>query len=374
MSTVSELATWLEDFAPLRLAETWDNVGLLWGDPAAKVERVMTCLTVTKQSTDEAIQENVGLVVTHHPVLFRATKRIRADHPQGSLLWSLARSGVAIYSPHTALDNTVDGINDGLARRVGLVDAGPIRPSPAQGAFKIIVFAPRGDREAVLSAAFAAGAGQIGVYNQCSFSTAGHGTFFGTPDANPTIGEAGRLETVREWKLEMVCPPDRLAAVLKAIRQCHSYEEPAIDVIPLQPQPFGPGIGRVGKLPKPKRLGELATTVATVLDSPATQFGGDPNRIIERVAILCGAGDDLVPDAAREADALLTGELRFHQVLEAESLGLGVILAGHYATERPGVEDLALRIAESFPGVTAWSSRAERDPLRDHIASRTISG
>jgi dinuclear metal center YbgI/SA1388 family protein len=364
MTTVAELSKWLERFAPLDLAESWDNVGLLCGDGAAPVKRVMTCLTVTPESSQEAIRDGAGLIVTHHPIFFRPTKRIRSDDPHGAIVWNLARAGVAVYSPHTAFDNCVGGINDHLAERFGLLDIGPLRSSPAGGGFKVVVVAPRSDRDAVLEAAFAAGAGRIGDYEQCSFSSPGRGTFFGTEDANPAVGQAGRRETVREWKIEVVCSSQRLAGVLAAVRSRHSYEEPAIDVVPLHPQPSGPGIGRVGRMPRPSRLADFATVVAKALGSPATQFVGDADRRIERLAIVCGAGDDFIPDAARTADALLTGEARFHQALEASELGVGLILAGHHATERPGVEALAARLQEAFPNVTVWASRHERDPLR----------
>jgi dinuclear metal center YbgI/SA1388 family protein len=365
MTTVADVARWLDDFAPSRLAEAWDNVGLLWGDPGAEVERIMTCLTVTPRTADEAIGERAGLIVSHHPVLFKAVKRVRADQPETGMLWDLARAGVSILSPHTAFDNTRDGINDGLARRLGLVDVGPLRASAGPGSFKVVVFTPRADHEAVLAAAFGAGAGRIGAYDECSFSIPGRGTFFGTEGANPTVGEAGRRETVRERRVEVVCPGDRLVAALAAIRAAHSYEEPAIDVYPLHVPSHGAGAGRVGRLAEPRSLEEFAEHVAEVLAARGVQVAGPVGREVARVAIVCGAGDDFLGDAARAgADVLLTGEARFHRALEAEALGLGLVVAGHHATERPGVEDLAARIASEFPAAEVWASRYEADPLR----------
>lgn len=374
MTTVADLNAWLEGFAPSRLAESWDNVGLLFGDPAAEVSKVMTCLTVTPRSADEAIAEKAGAIVSHHPVLFKPTKSLRADRPETSFLWRLARAGVAILSPHTAFDNTEGGINDGLARRIGLVKVGPLRSAPPSTRHKVVVFAPGSDREAVIVAAFASGAGQIGAYHECSFGSPGFGTFFGMEGANPTIGEVGRREVVREWRLELVCPGDRLDAVLAAIRSSHSYEEPAIDVYPMTSEiSSGPGSGRIGRLEQAEPLGAFASRVARLLKAPATQFVGDPDRSISRVAICCGAGDDFLPDAVRlHADVLLTGEARFHRALEADALGLGLVVAGHHATERPGVEDLAGRIAQVFPDLTVWPSKAEIDPLRPTVADSIV--
>jgi dinuclear metal center YbgI/SA1388 family protein len=325
----------------------------------------MTCLTVTPESAAEAVDERASAIVSHHPVLFRATKSVRADRPDEALLWMLARAGVAILSAHTAYDNTRDGINDGLARRLGLVDVVPLRPSPALDMFKVLVFATRADRERVLAAAFKAGAGHIGAYEECSFSSAGYGTFFGTEAANPTIGQAGRRETVREWRIETICAGSCLAEVLNAIRAAHSYEEPAIDVIKLHVPPGGPGIGRLGRLEHPEPLDALARRTAKALGVTCTQLVGAAALPVSRVAIACGAGDDFVPDAARAgADVLLTGEARFHQALAAKALGLSLILPGHHATERPGVEDLAEQIRAAFPALTVWPSQRETDPFR----------
>ncbi len=362
---VSEVIAWLDRFAPPALAESWDNVGLLWGDPASACRSVLTCLTVTDATADEAIAAGADLIVSHHPILFRGVKSVRADRPETGFLWRLARAGIAVYSPHTAFDNTEGGINDGLASLLGLVAVGPLKPPARSPAHKVVVFCTRTDREPVLAAAFAAGAGQIGAYAECSYASPGVGTFHGDATTSPAVGLAGRRESVREWRVELVCPPGRLPAVLAAIRGTHSYEEPALDVYPVEGLPVGPGVGRIGTLEPALTLGELAARVATTLPAPGLQVVGDPGRRIGRLAIACGAADEMVPDAHRAgADAMLVGEARFHRALEAESLGLGLLVAGHHATERPGVEALAGRLAAAFPALTVWPARRERDPLR----------
>ena len=368
MKTVAELVQWLEDFAPSRLAESWDNVGLLWGDPAVSVGRLMTCLTVTRITAEEAVAEEAGLIVSHHPVLFRGVKRVRADLPATSPLWMLARAGIAVASPHTAFDSTAGGINDGLCHRLGLVDVAPLRYTAAPATFKIVVFTPESDRQAVVDGAFAAGAGRIGDYTECSFAIPGQGTFYGTEATNPTVGQKGRRQTVDELRLEMVCPATRLAAVLEAIRLHHSYEEPAIDVYPLHNPVSSCGSGRIGNYGEARSLHEFAAFVSRALGHIPVQMVGDPWKPIRRVAVACGAGDDFLGDAMQaEADVLLTGEVRFHHALEAEALDIGLVVAGHHATERPGVEELAERIARAFPSLTVWPSLRERDPLQ-HVS------
>ena len=364
MPTISDICTFLDEFAPPSLAAEWDNVGLLLGDGAAEVQRILTCLTVTPVVVAEAIQERANLIVTHHPILFRGTKRIATDTSEGRLIWPLARAGIAVYSPHTAFDNTAGGINDSIARRLGLTDVVPLRVRDSARQYKVVVFVPDSDLGKVSDAMFAAGAGVIGQYEQCSFRIAGTGSFFGTESTNPTVGARGRREDVSEWRLEVICPEPSLSGVVAAMRAAHSYEEPAFDVYPLKSLPSGSGEGRVGNLAAAVTLGTLAQTVRRELRAGASQVVGDMHRSVRRVAIACGAASEFLSDAVRaKADVFLTGELRFHDYLRAEADGIALVLPGHYATERPGVEELAARLQQAFPTLTTWASRRETDPV-----------
>jgi dinuclear metal center YbgI/SA1388 family protein len=294
-------------------------------------------------------------------------RRLATATPDGKMLWNLARAGVAVYSPHTAFDNTQGGINDLLAARLGLTEVVPLRPLAGLAQCKVVVFVPEGDLERVADALFAAGAGQIGEYSQCSFRLAGTGTFFGSEASQPTLGQKGRREQAQEWRLEVICPEAKADAVVAAMRQAHSYEEPAYDVYSLRPGPAKAGAGRLGRLPRPTPLADLAQTVKSQLAASLVQTVGDSKRAVQRVAIACGAGGDFLNDAAdAQADVLLTGEMRFHDYLAALERGLAVILPGHYASERCGIEDLARRLQEQWPTLQVWPSRAERDPIRAH--------
>ena len=167
-------------------------------------------------------------------------------------------------------------MNDGLAGRLGLVDVGPLRATPAQPLAKIVVFSHESDQDAVREAAFAAGAGKLGAYERCTFATRGRGSFLGIEGANPTIGVVGTVEEVEEWRIEMICPADRVAETVAAIRRAHSYEEPAIDVFALAMPGGLPGIGRVGRLREATKLGEFAGRVQAALKAPGLQYVGDP--------------------------------------------------------------------------------------------------
>ncbi len=364
MPSVADLVDHLHRLAPCELAEDWDNVGLLVGERGAAVERVMTCLTVTPEVVAEAVAEKAQLIVTHHPLLFRGAKRVTSDTPEGRMLLELIRAGVAVFSAHTAFDNAKGGINDIVAGRLGLTDVRPLRRGGTPKC-KVVVFVPESDLERVADAMFAAGAGHIGEYSQCSFRLAGTGTFFGSDAANPTIGQKGRREQVSEWRLEAICPQSAADRVVAAMRRAHSYEEPAYDVYPLQAVQSGEGAGRVGKLPEPMPLADLARKTQSCLNAANLQYVGDANRRIERVAVACGAGGEFLADAqAAAADVLLTGEARFHDYLAAQAAGIALLLPGHYASERCGVEELAARLQQDWPALAVWPSRRERDPVR----------
>lgn len=363
MVTVGNVAEFLERFAPLVFAESWDNVGLLLGDATSSVNRIMTCLTVTPASAAEAVAEKAELIVTHHPVLFRPTQKLTSTTSEGRLIMPLLRAGIAVYSPHTAFDNCTGGINDLLCRKLGLTDVKPLRPFPSSQC-KLIVFVPESDLAKVSDALFDAGAGVIGQYTQCSFRLAGTGTFFGTDASHPTVGQKGRHEEASEWRLEVVCPQDRVADAIKAMRLAHSYEEPAFDVYPLQPMPGGAGAGRIGMLSQAESLEVFAKRTQQSLTPCQTQVVGDRGRVVQRVAVACGAAGELLRDAMRaKADVFLTGELRFHDSLTAEAAGLGLVLPGHYATERPGIEHLAELLQKEHRKLTVWPSRRECDPV-----------
>jgi dinuclear metal center YbgI/SA1388 family protein len=365
MPTVADVVAHLDAFAPPHTAAEWDNVGLLLGDGADPADRILLCLTVTADVVAEAVADGVRMIVTHHPVLFRGAKRLTASTADGKLLLPLLRAGVAVYSPHTAFDNCPGGINDGLCRRLGVTEGvRPLRPRDGGRECKIAVFVPESDLAKVSDALFAAGAGVIGRYTECSFRLHGTGTFHGGEGTNPTVGKAGRREEAAEWRLEVLVPQNRVDAAVEAIRRSHSYEEPAFDVYPLGTTKSG-GEGRVGGLAKPTTLGELAATAKAALGAAAVQVVGEPGKVVKTVAVACGAAGEFLSDAGRAgADVFVTGEVRFHDALAAEAAGVGLVLPGHYPTERPGVEDLAGRLAGAFPDAAVWASRRERDPLR----------
>ncbi len=261
MPTIADIATFLETFAPRRLAADWDNVGLLAGDPQQPVTKIMTCLTITAASAAEAIRAQAELIVTHHPLPFHALKRLTTEQTPGRLLWQLARANVAIYSPHTAFDSAAAGINQQLAAGLGLQQIQPLVPAK--------------------------------------------------DDAD------------------------------------------------------GLGSGRFGELPKPLPLRELVGRLRKFLGIAGLQVVGQDDAQVQRIAIACGsAGSYLAAAATAGCQTLVTGETQFHTCLEAEALGMSLLLPGHYASERFACEKLADVLRGPFPQLRIWASQDEADPLR----------
>jgi len=363
MTTVADWMQHLEAFAPLHLAASWDNVGLLLGERNRPCDRVLTCLTVTPEVVAEAVAESVALIVSHHPILFKPVKALSDNTADGLLLLPLLRAGIAVYSPHSAFDNCPGGINDGLAKRFGLRNIRALRPADSPAEYKLVVFVTEADLAKVSEAIFASGGGIIGVYEQCSFRVPGTGTFYGTEGTNPVVGECGRREVVPEVRLEVVVPEAKVSAAIAAMRGAHSYEEPAFDVYPLKPKPAR-GSGRFGELEFAIPLADFAALVKRTCGANCTQFVGNATEPVQIVALACGAAGEYLNDAIRiKADVFVTGEARFHDLLTAEAAGIGLVLPGHYASERPAIEDLATRLRAAFPEAVVWASRAEREPL-----------
>jgi dinuclear metal center YbgI/SA1388 family protein len=358
---VDELVHQLEEWFPKALAESWDNTGLLLGDEQTPVERVMTNLSLTEASAEEAIREKADLVISHHPIFFRKVSRLTAQGPDRPA-YLLARAGISLYSPHTSFDSASAGINEQWANLLHLSEVSPLVPAEP-GQCKFVVFFPERDLEKVSQAMFAAGAGVIGEYRQCSFRMMGTGTFLGSENSNPSVGQSGRLEEVAELRLEVVVPAAQRDAVIRAIRASHSYEEPAFDIYPLQAEPSSVGTGRQGILPQATPLGELARKAGQAVKRRHVEIVGPVSALCRRVAIGCGSAGELIALAARAGnDVFVTGEARFHDYLEAERLGIHLILLGHYASERFAVEQLADRMRRQWPLLSIWASKEEEDP------------
>jgi dinuclear metal center YbgI/SA1388 family protein len=364
--TVGAVAEALDRIAPPALAQSWDNVGLLVGDRKAACRRVLLCIDLTPTVLDEAITGRFALMVSYHPPLFKPISRILADSDgTDSLIHKAIAAGLALYSPHTALDAAEGGTNDVLAGLCGLKDVGPFEfVSAGQREFKVVTFVPFAQLEKVASAMFAAGAGRIGDYEQCSYRLRGEGTFFGTEGTNPQVGRKGHLERVAETRIEMVCDDRCLPEVIAALRRSHPYEEPAFDIYPLTPAP-AVGIGRVGKLPKGTTLGGLAKALRRATKSQVMMTVGAAGAKVRRAAVCAGAAGRLPMEKPRAADCdvIVTGEIRHHDALSILRAGKTAIALGHWESERPALAPLAKRLKEALGSIDTVVSRKDAPPF-----------
>ncbi len=372
---ITDLVAAMERIAPVQLAEDWDNVGLLMGSREWTLAGpVLLTIDLTEAVAAEAARLKCGAVVAYHPPIFEAMKHITCDSEAGRVALKLLGAGIAVYSPHTALDAAPGGMTDWLAEGLlGPKDAGgggdrrALRSHaslPQTQELKVVTFVPKEKVDDLRKTMATAGAGIIGNYEVCSFSASGHGTFFGGEGSTPSSGQAGQLQTVHEERLEMVCARRALALVLETLRRFHPYEEPAIDVYELVAQPGrGAGAGRRITLDHVATLDELAARLKAHLGVSSVQIGPTNNEPIKRIGVCPGAGGSLLPLAIHAGCQLfVTGEMKHHEIRAATANGMSVMLAGHTQTERPYLKLLAPRLSKELGGAQVQVSVEDHEP------------
>ena len=361
---LSDVEAALAHHFDLAVAEEWDNVGLICGDPAQPIRRVLLTIDLTAEVLSEASALRCDLIAAYHPPIFRPISRVVAGDPGGELIFEAIRRKMAVYSLHTVLDVVEGGTSDVLADALGLVERRPLQMrKPAPGRFKLVTFVPASDLAGVSAAVFEAGAGQIGDYSSCSYHLAGKGTFLGGEATSPAIGRRGKLEEVDEYRFETVVDGPSLANVVAALRRAHSYEEPAFDVYPLVDAPPG-GIGRIGRLARPASAAAVVRRIKKSLGVEKVLLAGPVDREVRTAACTPGSAGELLDDAIRAGcDLYLTGELRHHAALAAQRAGVTVVCVGHSNSERPALGALAGRFTELLPGLTCHLSKKDADPF-----------
>ncbi len=338
MPTLGEVITLLDEWYPPHHADSWDAVGLVLGDPAVDVRRILLAVDPVSAVADEAVADDTDLLVCHHPLFLKGVHGVAATDPKGRVAHRLLSNGCALFTAHTNADSPAGGVSEALALALGLQDVRPLVADSAPALDKIMVYVPVPAAEKMRRALSDAGAGRIGDYDQGSFSTSGVGRFRPLDGAVPAIGQVGRSEAVDEVRIEVISPRELRDRVVTALREAHPYEEPAFDVLELATADSADrGSGRQGRLAAPMTLREFAARVDSVL--PATASGvrvaGDPDQPVETVALCGGAGDFLLDRArAVRADVYLTSDLRHHPASELrEHGGPALVDVAHWAAE-----------------------------------------
>lgn len=350
MPTVQDVLDVIETIAPARWCLPDDGSGFLVGRGDADVQSGVVSLDWSEGLADFAIASGAQLIVAHHPAIYRPTPSVTDASLVGRFILRLAERGIAYHAAHTNWDAAPGGVSDTMASLLGLQNVEPMGFGAEIEYVKVVVFAPAEAQEAIVDAMSAAGAGVIGNYERCVFGSAGTGSFRPLEGSNPAVGQIGSVEKVEEVRIEMRAPKRLASAVIEAMRANHPYEEPAYDVVRLEPVVEMP-LGRVGSLAEPCSLAEFTWIVNGAFGS-AAQVWGDPDERIETVAVAGGAADEGMWEALRfGADAFVTGEIRQHMALEGSERGLAMLASGHYHTEHPGCAALCARLQELVPDV-----------------------
>jgi dinuclear metal center YbgI/SA1388 family protein len=361
-ATVADWIRILDGLFPPDLAEPWDNVGLQVGDRSWGADRVMVALDPTPGVIREAVEGSCGLLVTHHPLLFRPLERLDLGQPAGRAIGDAAAGQLAVFACHTNADAARPGVTDALAEALDLRVTDVLRPTHPEERVKLVTFVPPDATSKLLDAMALAGAGVIGEYSHCSFRVRGTGAFLPSDRARPALGQRGELTEVEEDRVEVVLPSARLPSVVHALRTAHPYEEVAYDVYPLLGE-GGLGPGRMAEPAEEISASALAERCRERLGG-VVRTAGPLERPAVRVALCGGAGASLIPDAiGAEADVMITGDLKHHQALDAATAGVTVIDAGHHGTEWPFVTALARVLSASIADATVTVSATPTDPF-----------
>jgi dinuclear metal center YbgI/SA1388 family protein len=364
---VNNIIQLFDEWAPTWVAWEKDNVGLQVGDKNQRITKVLLALDVTWNIIQEAIAKKAELIISHHPLLFRPLSSITADDAVGKLVVELARNNISLFSAHTNLDFSQDGVSFALAKKIGLKDVRfltPLRDSLA----KIVVFVPEDHVEQVRNAMIRAGAGTIGQYTNCSFATKGIGSFRGSLSTNPFLGKPGNMEFIGENRLEIIAPRAQINNVIAALKAVHPYEEPAYDIYRIENPNSNFGMGAIGSLQKPQPLGTFLKSIQRTLGSEMLRFTGKTTDKIQTVAVCSGAGSDLLSDAiAAHADVFITADVRYH-AFHAASNNIALVDAGHWETEQIVLKPIAERIRSAVrkmnEPLTVWTTKQITNPIQ----------
>lgn len=322
----------MEKLASDRLSYDWDNVGLQIGSAAQSVKRVMVTLDVLENVVDEAIDQQVNLIISHHPLLFQPMKQINFDTPKGRVIQKLIQNNITVYASHTNLDIADGGVNDILCKKLGITNTTNLVQTQNEKLYKVVIFVPKSHRRSVMDAMSKAGAGHIGNYSHCTFQTEGQGTFKPLEGTNPYIGSQDELEFVDEVKIESIVEAGILDKVVNSMVDAHPYEEAAYDIFPLANEGREYGLGRIGTIQKQMTVKDVCNHVKKVLDLDTLRVTGDLDKEIKTIAVLGGSGEKYWQSALEKgADVYITGDMTFHAAQDAWQNGLVIIDPGHYS-------------------------------------------
>jgi dinuclear metal center YbgI/SA1388 family protein len=362
MVRIKDIISYLESFAPRAFQESYDNSGLITGDPSSEVTSILVSLDCTEAVLDEAVTRNCNVVVAHHPILFKGLKKLTGSNYVERTILKAIKNNIAIYAIHTNLDNVHNGVNKKICEKIGLQNLRVLAPK-TDTLTKLVTFVPEANTGDVLNALHKAGAGQIGNYQNCSFKVEGTGTFKPTEKANPHIGKRLEQEYVSENRIEVIFPRHLDGKIMAALRESHPYEEIAYYLTPLANENQEVGSGMVGELNEPMEPLEFLKRLKSSMDLKVIRHTKILNNPVKKVAVCGGSGSFLLSKAIHsEAQVFITADFKYHEFFDAEDK---IIIAdiGHYESEIFTKELLQEVLTKKFPTFAINFSTTVTNPI-----------
>lgn len=362
MLKIKDITEYLEQWAPLAYQESYDNAGLLTGNGQKTIQGILISLDMNEDIVEEAIARDCNLIIAHHPIIFKGIKSLTGRNYVERTIIKAIKNDIALYAIHTNLDNVHTGVNKKIADKIGLTDTKVLVPK--KGLLqKLTVFVPKENTQELLQALHAAGAGQIGDYQNCSFRVQGTGSFQPGDDANPAIGSRQQQEEVEEERIEVVFPAYLSSRVLQAMLEAHPYEEVAHFLHSLENTYQETGSGMVGNLPEPMEARAFLHHLKSSIQLACIRHTALPEKPVRRIALCGGAGSFLLPAAkAAGADFFVSADFKYHEFFDAEDK---VVIAdiGHYESEFFTKELIYEKIREKFTTIALYLSEKSTNPI-----------
>jgi dinuclear metal center YbgI/SA1388 family protein len=363
---IADITRFLETVADPALQESYDNAGLITGDPSWPCSGVICSLDATEEVILEAVSKNCNMVVAHHPIVFSGLKRINGKNYVEKAIITAIKNDVAIYAIHTNLDNVKDGVNGKIAAALNLRHISILKPRPSS-LRKLFTFVPSDKAEQVRTAIFQSGGGHIGNYSECSFNVEGTGTFKAEAGSNPYVGQVGQRHEENELKVEVVFPSHLESSVVQALRAAHPYEEVAFDIVSLANAHPGIGSGMVGELEKTMEEAEFLKLIGSVFKTKLIRHSPLLGKPIRRVALCGGAGSFLISSAiSAGADIYITADIKYHEFFDANAR-IVVADIGHFESEQFTIDLLAEHLEKKFTTFAVLKTAVETNPVKYFI-------
>ena len=362
MPALKDITNFLESFAPLSLQESYDNAGLITGDLSSEIKSVLVTLDVTEKVIEEAIQKKAQLVVAHHPIVFSGLKKFTGKNYVERTIIKAIKNDIAIYAAHTNLDSVEIGVNQKICEKLGLQNCRILQPASGQ-LKKLVTFIPRENLDPVRQAVFGAGAGNIGNYDSCGFTTKGLGTFRGNETTNPFVGVKGEFHTEKEVRFETIFPGFLQGKIIDALLKSHPYEEVAYDIYSLDNQFSKAGMGMIGTLPHPVSEIDFLQQLKTTFNTGVIKHTALKGNQVNTIAVCGGAGSFLLNAAiAAKADIFVSADFKYHQFFDAENQ---IVIAdiGHFESEQYTKELFYELLMKNFPKFAVHLSEVNTNPV-----------